>query len=177
MDFRLEQCRSYGFVIDLSLRHNQQGIRYIDLLKKGMIQWIGTSLEEGIDTLYLYNVFSCEAAITIGQQVAAVANYNIDGWKFNVFEALWHTSLVVSLSDEDVERIVVLVTDKTNDPIVIERINRLIEKEGINCRLVVVGVDFDSEPLRTMVESRGGICTSTIDPDHFFSEEFRALCQ
>jgi len=132
--------RALGVVLDVSLRHNKEGKRILDVVKEDLIKHIRCFDED--DLFYLYHEQVTDVAERRGEQVHAVANYNTDGFAFDLSYALKQTLYVIAAEDYEVDKSVVLVTDRMSQSSVdvLNKICDLNERDGLDCHIVACNV-------------------------------------
>lgn len=132
-----------GLIFDLSIRHDSNGKRIIDIVKKQMIDIVRELLVDGEDTFYLYHPQIYESVISHAESVCAIGNYNSDGWQFNVNYALRQTLYVMLSEDITFNKYIIIVTDRLFDQNIMEKAIFLNNKENINCHFFLIGIgDF-----------------------------------
>lgn len=129
-----------GLIFDVSIRHDINGKRIIDILKKQTIDIIRELLIDGEDYFYLYHPEIQESVLSHAESVCAIGNYNTDGWEFNVNYALRHTLYVLMSDDMTFKKYLILITDRLCDKNAIEKAIFLDKKENIDCHFFVVGI-------------------------------------
>ena len=78
-----EEGKAVGLIFDISLRHDNQGKRIIDVVKKSLVEVIRKGFEDDVDSLYLYHPDLIDCLYNHGEQTSAIGNYESDGWRFN----------------------------------------------------------------------------------------------
>jgi hypothetical protein len=126
-------------VFDLSLRHTEQGKRVLDVVKKEMVEYVRRLLE-GEDLFYLYHPQIFEPTENVGQMVSCIDNYETDGWVFDLGYALKQAFFIVAAEDEDMEKTIILITDRLQDTSPITKLLRLERRDQTGCRFVVVSI-------------------------------------
>jgi len=142
-----------GLVLDLSLRHTPKGERIIDVVKRQMVQYVRETIE-GEDLFYLYHPHLLEPTENVGQIVSCIDNYETDGWAFDLESALKVAFYVVSAEDEDMEKKIILITDRLQTPQPVNKLLMLERRDQTGCQIVVVGVGNSYN--RTALEAIGG---------------------
>ncbi len=132
--------KAIGLVIDVSLRHTEEDHRIVDVVKKQLIAMVKQLLEDGEDHLYLYHPLLMDSMTRKGEQYCAIGNYESDGWRFHLFNALSQTLHVLWDLDPTLKKTILLVTDRLTDPRHIEKALFLNDKDKMDIHLVVVGV-------------------------------------
>lgn len=130
----------FGLLFDISLRHFE-GKRIIDQVKKGCISFI-RQLEED-DEVYLYHPEVFKPLSKRGEQVSALANYDTDGWKFDLMLALKQTLYILGFSEDcDSHKTLCLITDRLNEKQIsfLNRIKNINDEDDLNCKLLIIGV-------------------------------------
>lgn len=139
--------RVLSVVLDVSLRHGNNGKRVLDEVKSDLIKHIRKFDED--DLFYLYHEQVVDVAERRGEQVHAVASYQTDGFSFDINYALKQSLYVAGAEDYDVDKAVVLITDRMSKSTVnaLNKICMLNEKDGLECEIFVfnVGANFDIE--------------------------------
>ena len=127
-------------ILDLSLSCLKDGRRLIDIAKSGLIEFVRDNLVRGRDEFYLYHPEVIELLDETGDQVAAVANFETDGTRLNLSEALKVCLYVASFGSEASIRHVLLVSDRLceNDEIAMSKFHRLSRTDGLDVSLAVV---------------------------------------
>jgi hypothetical protein len=127
-----------GLVLDLSPRQYQNK-KLIDLVKKQLIEFVGLMTEE--DAFYLFRPDAIEPAEGKGKQTAVLANYETDGYSFDLIYALKQTLFVTAAYPGN--RTMVLISDRLNGSIAdraIMKVSMLNEKDDMECRLIIVSL-------------------------------------
>jgi hypothetical protein len=108
-------------------------------VKKQAIDFIGRLTEE--DAFYLYQPDAIEVMEGKGKQTAVLANYETDGYWFDLNFALKQALYVVAARPG--ERTLVMISDRLNEggaDRAIKKVSMLNEKDDMECRLVVVSL-------------------------------------
>jgi hypothetical protein len=138
----MEYSQVIGVVLDVSLRHDPGGKRIIDVVKQQMAKYL-LRIVDGEDLFYLYDPARPDAVTPvehIGKITSSIGNYETDGWVFNIGFALKQTYYVVVAEDEDLDKRLIVVTDRLQAVDQIEKIVRLRQRDQTNCRLIVAGI-------------------------------------
>lgn len=172
----MEPTKIIGLVLDLSLRHDIAGERMFDVVKREMGKYL-LRVVDGEDLFYLYNTESLQPVQRIGEITAALANYETDGWAFDVTFALKQSLFVLLAEDEDIAKQLIIVTNRLQDASAVEKVLRLQRRDQSECQIVVVGIGSGynravieqiNDPLFTFlhVEATGaGLCEQLIKGD------------
>lgn len=141
--------RILGMVFDLTLRHYGNK-RLVDEVKKSVNTFLKTYDDD--DGFYLYHPQLVDVLFKRGEQVSMVANYETDGYKFDLMFALKQTLYVVASEDADSHKTVCLVTDRFEKGQVsyIKKLQSLNNKDSLDCSILVIGVGtgYDKESLQ-----------------------------
>jgi len=129
----------FGLVLDLSYRQDGDGKRIIDAVKSELAQFATDTLE-GEDLFYLYHPEVWEPVEGVGSAVSVISNYETDGWLINVDYAIRQTFYVVEAEDEDLEQMVLFVTDRVQDKAPFRKLLLVLRKQEMNCKFVLIGV-------------------------------------
>jgi hypothetical protein len=129
-----------GVILDLSLRHEKDGRRIIDVVKRDLVNYVKNALEDGDDMFYLYHPKLDEVVYNIGDAISAIGNYETDGWQFNVNYAFKQTLYVLEAQDPSYKRIIFFITDRLTDMKVLEKAFFINDKDIINCELIVIAI-------------------------------------
>lgn len=132
MDYETWNSKVLGVVIDTSLRHID-GKRFLDHIKENLIQYLRDVFDED-DVFYLFHPEILETTDHRGEAVAAVSNFETDGWTFRLNYALQQTLYV--LDAEDGKRNLLIFTDRFN-AVPIERLALIKQREEIDCEICV----------------------------------------
>lgn len=135
-----EEAKSVGLIFDVSVRHGSDGRRLIDNLKKRMIEVIRHLFVDGEDGFYLYHPKITETVTSHGDQVAAVGNYNTDGWKFNLQNAVRQTLYVLMAEPLTYRKYLIFITDRITEDKALEKALHINDKEIIDCHFIFIGV-------------------------------------
>lgn len=139
------QPRVLGVILDVSLQHRNEQ-RLIDQVKDDLIKHIRSFDED--DMFYLYHEEVVKVAEKRGEQVHAVANYKTDGYLFDLNYAMKQTLYVVAAEDEELEKAIVLVTDRMSSQAeqAIKKVCMLNERDYLNCKILVcnIGDNFEA---------------------------------
>lgn len=131
-----------GIVLDVSLNHTPGGRRILDVVKNQLREFIRNNLINGGDVFYLYHPQLVETLRSRGDQVCAVANYETNGNKMDVEFALKQTLYVLAAEDEDLDKTVILISDRIGPEYsrYLKKFHRLNEVDEIECELFVIRV-------------------------------------
>lgn len=138
-DFAAEG-KTVGIIIDVSLRHDKQGRRLIDSIKKALISVVRELVEDDVDLLYLYHPQLVDCMSRHGDQFCAIGNYETDGWAFNLPIALKQTMYVMASSDIHDRKYVIYVTDRLHDRAPLDKAFHVNQKDMLDCHFYVVGI-------------------------------------
>ena len=99
-----------------------------------------------MDTLYLYHPELVESLSRHGQQFGAVGNYETDGCKIGLKNALKQT-LYVLASQDHFRRYLIYITDRNPDERALEKVLYLNHKDGFDCNFILIGIgdQYDKE--------------------------------
>jgi hypothetical protein len=139
MEFDTWNSKVLGLVFDLSLRHAEDGKRIVDHVKKAFVEYLRESFDDD-DILYLFHPDIWDPVDTRGEQIAAIANFDTDGWKYDLGYALRQTLYILGNEDDDFRKILVLVTDQLDSDTALRQVATLNKNEMIDCELVVLGI-------------------------------------
>lgn len=146
--------RAIGITLDLSLRSDKDGKRFIDTVKKGLVGFVRTMEDD--DLFYIYQPNSVELFDNRGAQIAAVGNCELDGSKIDLNYALKQTLYVIAAEPAGSDRFVVLITDRFSerDKPALKKILMLNQKDGYECHCLVIGVGscYSSKVLKEVCE-------------------------
>lgn len=130
-----------GVLLDVSLRHDNKGLRILDGVKKVLLEIITKSFDDDFDVLYLYHPDLIDPVSKRGEQYCHISNYNTDGWKFNLIFALKQTLYTIgAASDIDFRRYVLFITDRVTDSSALEQVLFLNTKDMIDAHFILVGI-------------------------------------
>lgn len=162
---------AFGVVLDLSLAHEVDGKRRLDNVKKQLVQFIREAVADVEDSLYLYHADLVDTMIKNGDQVSAVSNYETDGWKFNISNALKQTLYVIAAEDDDYRKILILVTDRIDNTTPLKKAMRLNEVNGYEVKFLVVGIGgrYNKDEVGQLAEQDGTLA-------HLYCENGLFLC-
>jgi len=138
MDIRTWDSRVLGAVFDLTLRHAPDGVRILDHVKQALIKYVRDVFEDD-DVFYLYHPDIIESMTKVGQEVSSIANYESDGWEFDLNFALTQTLYVLDAEHFDFQKKLFLFTDRFN-PRPIQKVVKLRDKDMIDCDVVVFSI-------------------------------------
>lgn len=124
----------------MSIRHTGDGRRIIDVLKKQTINLIRELFVDDVDELYLYSPQSSSPVTLHGDQVSKIGNYDTDGWKFDLGEALKKTINVLSSCDPIHRKYIILISDRIADANRIESSMRYSNKEWLDANFILIGI-------------------------------------
>ena len=147
----MEAEKVLGLIIDMTLEHHQKR-RLLDIVKEQVIKYIREDFIDD-DQFYLYHPEVVEVLWRLGEQVAAVGNYDTDGWKFDLEYALKQTLYVVGAEDVDSPKLLCVVSNRQRDSWLYKKILRLNDKDGYGCNVLHIaigesGQSFDVEDKR-----------------------------
>lgn len=113
----------------------------MDHVKKELVNFVRDGLEED-DLFYLYEPSAIELVELVGERVSLVANYEADGWKFNLNYALKQTLYVLESADWDYRKILIFVSDRFQeaDKLALMNAANLNEKESLGCDILAIGI-------------------------------------
>jgi len=124
--------------LDVSLAHIE-GQRRLSVVKEQLIDFVRNTME-GEDLFYLYHPEIIEPVYDVGKIVSHIGNYETNGWKFDLRQALKLAYYVMAAQDEDAEKMLLFVTDRIIDRIAIKKLLLVEEREQTDCRFVFVGI-------------------------------------
>ena len=138
----MDQFKNVCVVLDVSLRHTEEGSRLLDVVKSQLVEFIREEMVNGEDSFYLYHPAIVELLYYRGDQVGAVGNYESDGSRSNINLSLKQCLYVAAAESEGYDRHVFLISDRlqAKDRVAIERFHSLNERDYLECNLFVVGV-------------------------------------
>ena len=126
-----------GLVLDVSL--TVSGDRVLDTVKTQLVNFLRKTMD-GEDLFYLYHPEVLDPVETVGNMVSTVGNYETDGWLFDFPYAMLQTFFVVSIEDEDYERVVMFITDRIQEDSAVKKLLKLEERDQSGCKFVFVGI-------------------------------------
>lgn len=157
--------KAIGVIFDLNLRPAPDHKPWLEHVKKAVQGLVRRSFEED-DLLYVYHPDNTASTVKRGEQVALVANYRTDGYKFNINYGILQSMYVLDAEDdEDMERIVYYFTnrfDRSDIPQIKSAITAK-EKEELSPRIVTVAIG-DEGDLQALAEVVPGYCHAN-NPD------------
>ena len=162
-NYRTNEGRILGVVLDVSIRPGPTGTRIIDTVKKQLIDFLRETMD-GEDLFYLYHRDIIEPTMTIGSMVGNVGNYETEGWKMDLTNALLQTYFVVAIEDEDYEKAILLVTDRLSDSQSMEKIFKLEDKDEIGCKYLLVGIGDHCQSFNDYKNRSDVTCLHVDDP-------------
>lgn len=127
-----------GVVLDLSCCHSSNKKRNVDNVKEALIDFFRSNMENQ-DVMYFYHPEITTTVNRVGAQVSAVANYDTEGWKFNLHMALKQTLFIVA-SEPYESKTLLLITDRLSDLKTIKRIAMINQKDMLDCNIVCVDI-------------------------------------
>jgi hypothetical protein len=140
MEIFTTQGKAVGIVLDISLRHNEDGIRIISVVKKKLVEFVKSNMDDGQDALYLYHPQIFSGSYKIGEHTAAIGNYNTDGCLFSLDFALKQTLYVIANEDQDFDKHIIFITDRVQNPHPLEKLLYLNSKDRIDAKITLIGV-------------------------------------
>lgn len=132
--------KDVGLVFDISLRHTSDGMRIIDVVKQQVIKLIQNLFTDGLDAFYLYQPNAIKTSNLHGEQVSAVGNYETDGWKFSLLNALKYAVYVIQAEEMVHRKYVILITDRITESTPIEKAMKLSKKEMLDAHFIIIGI-------------------------------------
>lgn len=133
------QCKAIALVFDVSLRH-LDGHRILDVVKKQVMIWLRNTLEDSEDYFYFYHPYLSEPTIHRGEAIAAVGNYNTDGWLTDLRGALSQSFWVLAAQDPDAHKHFVFVTDRLQNTDPLKKLFALEKKEQTDSQFILAGI-------------------------------------
>lgn len=124
----------------MSLRHEQDGRRLIDTLKKSLINVVRECVEDDVDLFYLYHPELVDAMSLHGEQSCAIGNYQTDGWPFNLSLAVKQTLYVLASQDHYVRKYLIYITDRNDSSHPLEKALHLNRKDMIEAHFILIGI-------------------------------------
>ena len=88
-----------GIVLDLSLRHMEDGARIVDGVKDELVEYVRTF--DYVDLFYLYHENVIDVVEGLGKRIHSVASYQTDGFEFDLNYALKQTLYIIGSEDDD----------------------------------------------------------------------------
>lgn len=133
----MDSTKILGLVFDLSLRH-MNNHRIVDAAKRSIVQYTRTFDDD--DGLYVYHPELTEVLYNRGDQISAIANYETDGYRFDLSYALKHTLYVLGSQDYDITKTLCLITDRLSGADSINHLKKLNDKDDLRCEILVIGI-------------------------------------
>lgn len=124
----------------MSLRHENDGRRLIDNLKKSLINLVKEHVVDDLDSFYLYHPELVDTMSLHGDQFCAIGNYQTDGWPFNLSMALKQTLYVLAAEGHHVTKYLIYVTDRNDNAHPLEKALHLNRKDMIEAHLILIGI-------------------------------------
>lgn len=135
-----EAGKVLSVVLDISLRHEGDGRRLIDNVKKNLTVFVKGCLEDDVDQFYLYYPDGEMAVSLHGEQNYIIGNYNTDGWRFNVLQAMKRALYVAAMEDLSVRKYILFVTDRIKSHEDIDKVIWLSYRDMIDACFIVVAI-------------------------------------
>ncbi len=129
-----------GVLLDLSLRHDEQGERLVDGVKKALLDMVMKTFEDDLDILYLYHPEVVDPTWKRGEQTFHIGSYDTDGWRFNLNLAIQQTLYAVGAQDHESRRYLMLITDRIEDARPLELAVHLNKKDMLDIHFILVGL-------------------------------------
>lgn len=140
MEIFTSQGKAVGIILDLSLRHNDEGVRIVSVVKKKLVEFVKNNFEDGQDALYLYHPQIAQCSYKIGEHTAAIGNHNTDGSLFSLDFALKQTLYVLANEDIDFDKHIIFITDRVQNSHPLEKLLYLNTKDRIDAKITMIGV-------------------------------------
>ena len=127
-----------GIALDISLRHDKNDRRIIDVVKEQLVEYVRTF--DYVDLFYLYHENVVDVVEGLGKRIHSVASYQSDGFEFDLNYAMKQTLYVVGSEDDD--KRIHLITDRFSDKSLktIRKVAMLNEKDGLDCKIYVTAI-------------------------------------
>lgn len=137
-----EPNKAVGIILDISIRHDSNGNRLIDEVKKSLIDLVMGYMEDDIDLMYLYHPDVVDVADKHGLQCCHINSYDSDGYLFNLTFALKQTLYTLAMQDISwsTRKYIFLITDRLNESYSLATISKLNQKDLVDAKIVVVGI-------------------------------------
>lgn len=134
------KAKILGVLLDVSLQHAPDGKRVLDHVKLAIADYLRETFDHD-DIFYLYHPELTECLTTVGDQAAAIHNYETDGYRIKLLQYAFLQTLYVVAAEEG-KKILLYVTDRTSDTTAIEGAleMKLNSIEDQACQFVVVGI-------------------------------------
>lgn len=142
------QPNTVSLLLDLSLQRFGNK-RLLDIVKKSLIEFVRNFGDD--DVFYLYLPDAVDTQLNRGQRVAAIANYETDGLRFDLISALKQTLYIAAAGDPDGQRTMVMLTDRLNEAGItaLSRVVMINERDSFDLNVVVIGIgsNYDQKAL------------------------------
>ncbi|CAE7860201.1 unnamed protein product [Symbiodinium microadriaticum] len=149
-----------GLIFDMTLEHHEKR-RLLDIVKQQVIQYIREDFIDD-DQFYLYHPQVTEVLWKLGEQVAAVGNYETDGWKFDLEYALKQTLYVVGAEDEDSPKLICVISNRQRDPWLYKKLLKINDKDAYGCNVLHIALGESGEEIDVSHDRRWNMADQTI---------------
>jgi hypothetical protein len=129
-----------GVVIDVTDRLDDTGRRTVDTVRKALIEIVKKGLEDDVDCFYLYHPEIVELTYRHGDQFSAIGNYETDGYRFDLRQALKQTLYVIGSEDYDLQKYLILISDRIEDDVALRKVIQLNRKDMFDIHFIFVGI-------------------------------------
>lgn len=143
----------FGLILDLSLREAETGYRLFEEVRRQLHEVILLMDEDG---MYLYHPEVFDVLYKRGEKISTLANFETDGFKFDLTNAIKQTLFILCGEDEDSSKTILVITDRFGEEnkFGIRKFLSMNEKDYLGCRLCVIGIG--NRYNRKALESMGG---------------------
>lgn len=168
-----QEGKSIGLILDVSVRHNSDGLRIIDVLKEKLVKIIQELVENDLDGFYLYRPQSFDLFTSHGEQVASVCNYDNKGWQFSLSFALKQTMFVLKDEHYTNRKYLILITDRLSDLSSIKKYIQINKKDNVEAKFVIIGIGdkYNADLIRQL--SNDVVYIHLNDPNELDCELFK----
>lgn len=135
-----DEGKAVGLLFDISIRHEKNGKRIIDNLKKVFVSIIQNYIEDNFDEFYLYHPELVDSVTSRGDQICAVGNYQTDGWLFNLNNAFRRTIYVLMAQELTYKKYLFYFTDRILTTKNIELALRIDKSNMVDVHFILIGI-------------------------------------
>ncbi len=132
----MQSSKVVGIVLDISLRHNKEDKRIVDIVKDQLIKFVKTFDDE--DYFYVFHEDNLKTLYRRGQQVYTISKYQPSELEIDLLFALKQTLYILAGEDDDYKKIMYYITDKKVNEHFIKKVENLNVKDGYEIEIITI---------------------------------------
>jgi hypothetical protein len=132
----MQNPKVVGIVLDISLRHNKEDKRIVDIVKDQLIKFVKTFDDE--DYFYVFHEDNLKTFYKRGQQVYTISKYQPSELEVDLLFALKQTLYILAGEDDDYLKFMYYITDKKVNEHFIKKVENLNVKDGYEIKIETI---------------------------------------